>query len=344
MKAHEKFMRRCFELAGKGAQNARPNPMVGSVLVHEGRILGEGYHQQYGKAHAEVNAVNHVAPSDQSLIEHATMYISLEPCCHYGKTPPCTSMIIAQRIPRVVISTPDPNPLVSGKGIEILRKAGVEVTSGILEEGGRHLIRAFRCYVLKKRPYVILKMALSKDGFIGYDDKQIWMTNAYADISSHKLRSEIDAILVGTNTAVTDNPSLNTRLYFGSSPLRVIIDRSLRVPVNSNIYDQSLPTLIYSEKETGNDARNINFRSLPFDETLCRNILTDLHTRGVQKLLVEGGAKTIQGFLDASLWDETWLYNTPVRLSKGIRAPVIKGRLMESYNLAGNQLQIIAAQ
>jgi diaminohydroxyphosphoribosylaminopyrimidine deaminase/5-amino-6-(5-phosphoribosylamino)uracil reductase len=198
--------------------------------------------------------------------------------------------------------------------------------------------------VLKKRPYVILKMALSKDGFIGYDDNQIWMTNPYADISSHKLRSEIDAILVGTNTAVTDNPSLNTRLYFGSSPLRVIIDRSLRVPENSNIYDQSLPTLIFTEKQTGSHDGNITFSALTFDESLCSNILADLHARGVQKLMVEGGAKTIQSFLDAGLWDEAWLYNTPVILSKGIRAPVIKGRLLESYNLADNQLQIIAAQ
>ncbi|RMF32110.1 MAG: bifunctional diaminohydroxyphosphoribosylaminopyrimidine deaminase/5-amino-6-(5-phosphoribosylamino)uracil reductase RibD, partial [Bacteroidetes bacterium] len=226
----EVFMRRCFDLARLGAGRVSPNPMVGAVLVYEGRIIGEGWHRRYGGAHAEVNALASVAPSDRALIRRSTLYVSLEPCCIHRKTPPCTNLILREGIPRVVVSCLDPTPEVNGRGLELLREGGVEVRVGVLEEEGRRLIRFREAFVRHGRPFVLLKFACSRDGFLGKPGEQIWISNPWTKRWVHRCRAAADAILVGTRTARTDNPQLTTRLFFGDSPLRIVLDRRLTLP------------------------------------------------------------------------------------------------------------------
>lgn len=329
-------MRRCFDLARLGKGSVSPNPLVGSVVVHNGRIIGEGYHRRYGEAHAERNAISAVQSHDRHLLPDSILYISLEPCCHHGRTPPCTDLILESNIRHVVVSTSDPNPLVSGRGIDILRSHGVTVGYGILEKEGRDLIRCFGTYITQRRPHVILKWAQSEDGFIGKPDTQVWLSNAYERIMVHKLRGEIAAILIGTNTAVIDNPELTTRYYPGRNPLRVILDRTGRIPATHHLFDGTAPTLLVTASPLERPYAEIVVT--PFDEGLLAFLLAELYARKVQSLLVEGGAQLLNTFLEGGLWDEALVVRTPVKLENGVKAPLLTGKLRWRYRMDDNEI------
>lgn len=317
----QQYMRRCFDLARLGAGSVSPNPMVGAVLVYADRIIGEGWHRRYGEAHAEVNAVRAAAQADRPLIAQATLYCSLEPCFHHGKTPPCVDLILEQKIPQVVISNTDPNPLVAGQSIEKLRAAGVDVTTGILESEGQYLNRAFFTWILKKRPHIVLKWAQSSDGFLARTGERTAISGPLTQRLVHRWRGESDAILVGTTTALTDNPRLDNRLYFGKSPLRIALDFTAKIPDAAFLLDDSMPTWILGP------SRNSNFQNTIFVNITAINwipaLLQQLYESKRAVLLVEGGANTLGQFLDAGLWDEIRVIQNPRRLSAGIGAPVV---------------------
>ncbi len=339
---HELYMRRCFDLARLGAGRVSPNPMVGAVIVHAGRIIGEGRHEVYGTAHAEVNAVNSVAETDRKLLPESTIYVSLEPCCIFGKTPPCTNLILENKIPEVVISCLDATPEVAGNGVQILRDAGVKVTTGILEKEGRDLARFRNTFAGKNRPYILLKFAQSADGFMGKEGEQIWLTNAYSKRKVHKMRAETDAILVGTNTAATDNPQLNSRYWSGRPPLRLVIDRTLRLPQTLNLFDDSQPTLVFTEKDISTEGfERTRFITLDFSENVPRQIAETLAGGNVTSLIVEGGAQTLQSFIDAGLWDEAHIFTVKKRLNDGIAAPKISGEVKNREEIAGDELTVL---
>ncbi len=340
MRTHEAYMRRCFDLARLGAGNVSPNPMVGAVLVHQDRIIGEGFHRQYGQAHAEVNTVNSVRAQDRHLLPEATLYVSLEPCCIFGKTPPCTNLILEHRIPKVVISCLDQTPGVAGKGVEILRAAAVEVVTGVLEAEGQHLSAIRNTFVSQQRPYVILKFAQTKDRFIGPEDgSQFWITNAYAKRLVHRWRSECDAILVGTNTALSDDPQLTNRLYFGKSPLRVVVDKSLRLPRTLALFDGTTPTLVFTERKDVLDG-NLEYTSIVFDQNFVPQILARLAEKKCTSLLVEGGTRLLQAFLDAGIWDEAKVFTGTKYLFKGIPSPLMPVAPAYSQSIAGDLLEV----
>ena len=334
-------MRRCFDLARLGAGNVSPNPMVGAVLVCDDRIIGEGFHRQYGQAHAEVNAVNNVRPEDRHLVPKATLYVSLEPCCIFGKTPPCTNLILEHRIPSVVISCLDQTPGVAGRGVEILRAAGVEVITGVLQAEGQRLSAIRNTFVSQQRPYIILKFAQTKDHFLGPEDgSQYWITNAFSKRLVHRWRSESDAVLVGTNTALSDNPQLTNRLYFGKSPLRVVVDRTGRLPDTLALFDGTSPTLVFTELINVVARKNLEYISIPFDKNLVRQILAHLADRKCTSLIVEGGTRILQAFLDAGLWDEARVFTGTKYLFKGIPAPLLPVAPAYSQSIAGDLLEV----
>ncbi len=339
MTVEEKYMQRCFDLARLGAGQVSPNPMVGAVLVHENRIIGEGYHARYGTAHAEVNAVANVAPEDLHLLPNTCLYVSLEPCCIHGNTPPCTDLIIRHKIPKVVISCLDFTPEVHGNGVEILRNAGVEVVTGVLEEKGRQLSVARRTFVQKHRPYTILKYAQTPEGFLARADREpIWISNAYSKRLVHKWRSEVDAILVGTNTARLDNPALTTRHYFGKSPLRIVIDKKRSLPPHLAIFDQSHPTLVYNDLIDKTEGA-VTYQKLDFTN-FPNAIMQDLYQRKISNLLVEGGASILQQFVEADLWDEARVIVGNVFISKGIAAPILPVKPEKPIQLGEDVLKI----
>lgn len=306
----EKYMRRCIQLARNGRCGAPPNPMVGAVIVHQGGIIGEGYHAKCGQAHAEVNAIRSVRRPE--LLPEATLYVSLEPCAHYGKTPPCADLIVEKGIKRIVIGCQDPFPKVDGRGIEKLRQAGREVVVGVLEAECRELISRFIIFHTRKRPYITLKWAQSADGYIdrrrGENETPVRLSNACTQMLVHKQRAEHTAIMVGTDTARMDNPHLDVRVWAGPQPVRVVVDSKHRLTAGLHLFDGSQPTLTY-------DTQNL------FD------ILADLYSRGLQSLLVEGGAKLLQSFMDAGLWDEIVVEEAPVCLGDGVEAPVLPKHL-----------------
>ena len=296
MNTDEKYMRRCLQLASCGMQNARPNPMVGAVIVAEGRIIGEGYHVRCGEGHAEVNAFASVKPQDEALLGKATIYVSLEPCAHYGKTPPCAELIVRKGVKRCVVGCVDPFAKVSGRGIGILREAGVEVTVGVLEEECRRLNRRFMTFHEHRRPYVTLKWAQSADGFIDKDGHAFAFSTAFTKTLVHKLRAENDAIIVGRVTSERESPSLDVRLWSGRNPLRLVLDRG-----------------------------KPSFAELDFSRPVLPQLMESLYRRNVQSLLVEGGAATHRAFLDAGLWDELRVEVSPVMVGSGTRAVAIPG-------------------
>jgi diaminohydroxyphosphoribosylaminopyrimidine deaminase/5-amino-6-(5-phosphoribosylamino)uracil reductase len=342
---HEMFMKRCIELASNGLGSVAPNPMVGSILVCNNKIIGEGYHQRYGEAHAEVNAINSV--SDKNLLSQSTLYVNLEPCSHFGKTPPCSDLIIKSQIPKVVIANIDPNPKVQGGGIKKLKAAGIEVITGVLEQEGESINKRFFTFQRKKRPYIILKWAQTQDGFIDSirqpekPQQPNWITNQYARMLVHKWRSEEQAILAGTNTAYIDNPKLNVRDWVGKSPLRVVIDRTLRLPGTLNIFDNSLPTLIFTEQQSGyNDSENCTYKTITFDNNLPEYILNELHSRGIQSMIIEGGAKLLNSFITAGLWDEARVFVGDICFTNGIPAPKLNQSHVELEKWKGFSLYI----
>ena len=330
------FMQRALDLAERGKGAVCPNPMVGCVLVHEGKIIGEGYHEQYGGPHAEVNAIASV--TDPKLLEETTAYVSLEPCSHYGKTPPCANLLIEKGIKSVVVATLDPNPLVAGKGVKLLQEAGISVQVGLLEQEARWQNRRFFCQQEKKRPYVILKWAQTQDGFIArqnFDSK--WISNSQSRQLVHQWRSEEQAILVGKNTALQDNPRLNVRDWTGSDPIRVVLDSKLELPADLHLFDQQIPTLCYnllkSEKLT-----NLEWVKLP--QLSLDALLADLHARQIQSVLIEGGSQTIHQFLAAGLWDEARVFTAPIQFERGIAAPKLTQAPAESHAIGEDQLDI----
>jgi len=319
-------MRRCIELAAMGSGHVAPNPMVGAVVVCDGRIIGEGFHRQFGDAHAEENAIRSVR--EKELLERSTLYVNLEPCSHHGKMPPCTDLIIANRIPHVVVGSSDPNPLVSGKGIAALRAADCRVTEHILEADCDRLNIRFMTYHRKHRPYVILKWAQTADGFIDMvrDRNTVgqptWITGWYEQTLVHKWRSEEQAVMVGTNTALADNPLLNVRRWRGRQPLRVTIDRQLRLPASLHLFDGTLPGLVFTEKQQP-DTANIDYVAIPFDEQLPQRIFDELFRRKIISVFIEGGTQLLQTFIDSGLWDEARIFTGAAIFGAGVKAPVM---------------------
>jgi len=325
-------MQVCIDLAKKGLPNAFPNPLVGCILVHEGEILGQGYHQYYGQAHAEVNAIASVI--NPSLIKNSTLYVNLEPCAHFGKTPPCSKLIIEKGIKKVVIGALDTFSKVNGKGIENLRKAGVQVKSSVLEMECRKLNKRFFTFHEKKRPYIILKWAKSNDGFLAPNNQKepFWMTGDEAKKRVHKWRSRESAILVGTNTVLIDNPRLTTRDFIGKNPIRIILDRSLRIPKHLNIYNSEATTLIVNEKYSDKNHIKVDF------EHLVRDLLQQLYQRNIKSLIVEGGAQTLNAFIHSNNWDEARVFKTKMNLYKGVQAPVFEHNISKIENIGDDQL------
>ena len=345
MAIHEIYMQRCLELAALGAGKVSPNPMVGAVIVHDGKIIGEGYHQKYGEAHAEVNAVNMVIArynNHAELLQQSTIYVSLEPCAHYGKTPPCADLIIKHRIPIVVVGCRDPFAQVDGKGIEKLQAAGIEVTVGVLQSECQWLNRRFFTRVQEQRPYIILKWAQTADGFFApADGSQHWITGPESRKLVHQWRAEEDAILVGKNTVLADNPQLNVRFAEGGSPKRVVIDRRLELNRQLNVFDQSVETLIFNEVKTDIDGRNKYIALEDFDRFVPQYILFQLYLQDIQSVIIEGGAYTLKTFIDAGLWDEARIFTGASLFENGIKAPVVTGTIISEDAVGADSLQII---
>lgn len=334
-KPAEMWMARALQLARLGAGTVSPNPMVGCVIVHEGKIIGEGWHKKYGEAHAEVNAVNSV--EDKSLLPESDVYVTLEPCSHFGKTPPCADLLVKHQVKKVIICNVDSNPLVGGKGIAKLKAAGIEVETGILEAEGRALNKRFFCSIEKNRPYIILKWAETADGFIAKENfEPVQISNPLSRRFVHKMRSEEDAIMVGTNTARYDNPGLNTRFWTGKNPLRIVLDKHLSLPKALKIFDNSQPTICYNllENKVIENTTLVKIEA----ENLLKNIIQDLATRKVQSLIVEGGSTLLQGFIDAKLWDEAIVLKSKKVLQSGILAPKIEGNFTEVSDLDDDKL------
>lgn len=331
------YMKRAFDLAAMGQQTASPNPMVGCVIVHQGKIIGEGWHQKFGEPHAEVNAINSV--EDQSLLSESTVYVTLEPCAHFGKTPPCADLLVRHQVKKVVIANQDPFPLVNGGGIERLTAAGIEVKVGVMKESGLELNRRFFHIQKKKRPYIVLKWAQTADGFVArenYDSK--WISNSYSRKLVHKWRSEEDAIMVGKNTVKYDNPSLTVRDWDGKHPLRIFIDRNLELDGELNVTDGSVPTICYNtKKKTKKD--QLEYVKLE-SEDFMKQVFEDLYKRKVQSVFVEGGSALIQAIIDARLWDEARIFISQNEFESGIRAPHMIGNQVSSQNIEEDKLMV----
>jgi len=326
----EFFMRRALELAALGLGTVAPNPVVGCVIVHDGRIIGEGWHQQYGGPHAEVNAVAAVA--DQSLLSQSTVYVTLEPCAHFGKTPPCADLLVRHAVKKVVVANVDPFHLVAGEGIRKLRAAGVEVVTGILDKAGRVLNRRFFTQVEQQRPHIILKWAETADGFVArenYDSK--WISDACSRQLVHKWRTEEGAVLVGARTAQHDDPQLNVRDWTGRDPVRVVIDRFLKLNRKLKLFDGSQRTLCYNVL-THEEHHNLSLIRLG-EEQFLPELVHDLHRRKIQSVIVEGGAFTLQAFIDSGLWDEARIFVSPQTFGKGVVAPALKGYKFQEARL-----------
>ncbi|MEG2855927.1 bifunctional diaminohydroxyphosphoribosylaminopyrimidine deaminase/5-amino-6-(5-phosphoribosylamino)uracil reductase RibD [Bacteroides sp.] len=320
----EKYMRRCISLARNGLQNTSPNPMVGAVIVCDGKIIGEGYHVRCGEAHAEVNAIRSV--KDPALLKRSTIYVSLEPCSHYGKTPPCADLIIEKEIPRIVIGCEDPFAKVAGRGIEKLRNAGREVIVGVLEKECQHLIRRFITFHTYKRPYITLKWAESADGFIDKErtnGRPVILSTPLTSMLVHKRRAESDAIIVGTRTARLDDPSLTVRNWYGHNPVRIALDRDLTLPPTLHLFDGSVPTLILTAHQRA-QSEQTEYITLNYQTNIIPQLMEILYERNLQSLLVEGGQQLLQTFIDEGLWDEAFVEISTVQLSAGIKAPHIE--------------------
>jgi len=336
-------MSRCIQLAKNGLGTTYPNPLVGSVIVHNDKIIGEGWHYKAGMPHAEVNAIKSV--KNWELLKAATIYVSLEPCSHFGKTPPCADLIIESGIKKVVVGSLDPNPRVSGRGIEKLMEAGCEVIVGILESESDKLNKRFFTFHQKKRPYIFLKWAQTADGFIAPKAetrdgvKPVWITNEFSRQSVHKMRAEEQSILVGTNTVLHDNPSLTVRDWAGKNPLRIVIDRELKIPQDFSVFDDNSKTIVFNEKET-KTSENLDFEMINFSEAIPQQICEVLFQRNIQSLIIEGGSKTLQTFIDANLWDEAFVFNGTTNFMEGVKGPNFKGVLISEEKIKKDRLRI----
>ncbi|MCD6065498.1 MAG: riboflavin biosynthesis protein RibD [Bacteroidetes bacterium] len=326
LNTHETYMLRCLELAELGRGKVAPNPMVGCVIVRGAEIIAEAYHQQYGGSHAEVNAINKL-PADFDFSD-CTVYVNLEPCSHHGKTPPCSDLLIGKKIKQVVIANSDTNPLVAGKGIEKLRNAGIEVVTGILEKEARELNIRFFTFHEQKRPYIILKWAQSRDGFISKlplpaDKNENWITSPESKQLVHLWRSQEQAILAGANTILNDDPALTTRLVEGNNPLRIIIDKDLSLPKDRQVFTNNAQAIIFTEKAS-NDQDHIRYIQLAFDPHFMKNFLAALHGLSVQSMIVEGGTKLLDQFIKSGYWDEARIFIGNKLFTNGIPAPLFE--------------------
>jgi len=340
MTKDEVYMNLCLTLAKLGKGNVAPNPMVGCVIVCNSTIIGEGYHEIYGGPHAEVNAINSVR--DKSLLRKSTLYVNLEPCSHWGKTPPCSDLIVKHSIPKVIIGSIDSNSKVAGQGIEHLRSNGITVKKGILEKECKKLNRRFFTYHEMQRPFVILKWAETQDGFIDIaqhlktSQKGLWITNDECKKLVHKWRSEETAIMVGTNTAKTDNPSLTTREWTGQNPIRISIDKELTFPENLHLLDNSVRTIIFTHRQKEN-TENIEYVTQA--NISVASIMKALHYRDIQSLIVEGGTKLLQSFIDDGVWDEARVFIGNKKFVEGVKAPKLSAKLYESETLGDSVLK-----
>lgn len=329
-------MQRCLQLAAQGLGNVAPNPMVGSVVVYKGNIIGEGYHQQYGQAHAEVNAIN--AVENKELLQQSTLYVNLEPCSHYGKTPPCADLIIKHRIPRVVIGSVDYHSVVNGRGIEKLIKAGTDVTVGVLEDECKELNKRFFTFHQKKRPYVILKWAQTKDGFVdvkrtsGNPQTPLKISNPESHKLVHRWRSQEQAIIVGTNTALLDNPQLTVREAQGKNPVRITIDKNVRIPQNYHLLDNTVQTLVFTATET-TSSTNLEYIKIDFQKNILPQILKELYHRSIHSVIVEGGTTLLNSFIDKGLWDEARVFIAPQKIGDGVKAPTLNSIAASERNI-----------
>tara|TARA_B100000809_G_scaffold266760_2_gene331312 strand:- start:45702 stop:46763 length:1062 start_codon:yes stop_codon:yes gene_type:complete len=339
------YMTRCIRLAQNGIGTARPNPSVGCVIVFDDRIIGEGFTSAYGGSHAEVNAVQSV--DDKRLLSKATLYVTLEPCAHFGKTPPCADLIVKHKIPKVIIGCLDTHSVVAGKGIERLKAKGCDVKVGVLEKECLEQHRRFFTVQNKKRPYIILKWAQTADGFIAplQKDKNrpVWISNDYSQQLVHKWRSEEHAILVGTNTAISDSPKLNVRRWGGASPIRIVLDQALRIPSTNSLFDGSVKTIVctrISELENTNAKHNLIFEGLDFSKNLAGQVCEILIKHNIQSVIIEGGSQTLQTFIDADLWDEARVLYGEIAFGDGLEAPVFSEVETEEEDLKGTKLSI----
>jgi len=339
---HETYIKRCIELAQNGLGTTYPNPMVGSVIVYENKIIGEGWHKKAGEPHAEVNAIRSV--KDKSLLKKATIYVSLEPCSHFGKTPPCCDLIIKNEIPNVVVGTVDPNEKVAGKGIKKLIAAGANVTVGVLEDECNELNKRFFTFHQEKRPYIILKWAESQDGFLAPEKevdnerKPIWITNPYSRQLVHKWRSEEQAIMVGTQTVIDDNPKLNARDWSGNNPVRIVLDQNNRISKDSFIFDDSVKTIVFTKSESSLSTENTSFKCINFEQNTIPQILDFLYQNQIQSIIIEGGSQTLQSFINENMWDEARIFIGRTTFGKGTKAPVIQKKYVSKTYIQNDEL------
>jgi diaminohydroxyphosphoribosylaminopyrimidine deaminase/5-amino-6-(5-phosphoribosylamino)uracil reductase len=332
-------MTRCLELAQKGIGYVAPNPMVGSVIVYKGKIIGEGYHKNYGSHHAEVNAINNV--KDKSLLNKSALYVNLEPCAHFGKTPSCANLIIEHKIPKVIVGCVDSFSEVAGKGIARMKNEGIEVVVGVREKESRELNKRFFTFHERRRPYIILKWAESKDGLIAPKNQQepFWMTSSESKKLVHKWRAEETAILVGRITAEKDNPSLTVRKVKGENSIRIVIDKELKLCTDLNLFDSDAKTLIFNAIKSEEINSNV-FIKTDFNN-LVLNILRNLYKQNIQSVIIEGGGKTLQSFIDANMWDEARIFTTNKELKDGVKTPIIEGKTLSAAEIETDFLKII---
>jgi len=335
---HQLYIKRCIDLASKGENNVKSNPQVGACLVHNDRIIGEGYHEKYGEAHAEVNAIKSVPPEHRNLISEATLYISLEPCNHHGKTPPCVQAILDHNIKNVIISALDTNPKMRGKSIEILKENGVNVQVDILKTQGQELLKRFESN-LKGIPSITLKFAQSKDYFIGKKEERTSISGSIANIYTHKLRSEHEGIMIGTNTAIIDNPSLTTRLYGGSHPLRIVLDQNERIPKSHQVFTDEHPTIFITTTESYN---SLEKEAIIVTDWSLTTILSKVYEKGIHNVLVEGGRKLLQSIIKESLWDKGVVITSHhLQIKSGVRSPKLNGKIIQTINTDSDVIDTI---
>ena len=341
-------MSRCIDLAENGLGQTYPNPLVGCVIVHQGRIIAEGWHRKAGEAHAEVEALNRVKNPEQ--LNDCTLYVSLEPCSHFGKTPPCSDRIIASGIKKIVIGTMDPFAAVAGRGIRKLMEAGCEVKVGVLEDACRMLNRRFFTYHQLNRPYIILKWAQSPDGYIApapatrTSRDPVWISNPFSKQLVHKWRSEEQGILVGTNTVVDDNPKLDTREWAGNNPVRILLDPNSRIPQQSNVFNGKTKTIRIVGKSTGmtvHSSADYITESIDYSAPVAEQLAAVLHRHDIQSIIVEGGARTLESFISANLWDEARIFTGNADINKGVSAPPIHGRTTKTITLLQDRLRFV---
>jgi diaminohydroxyphosphoribosylaminopyrimidine deaminase/5-amino-6-(5-phosphoribosylamino)uracil reductase len=347
---HEKYMQRCLDLAKMGLGNTAPNPMVGAVIVHDNKIIGEGYHRKYGEPHAEVNAINSVKNKD--LLKKSTIYVNLEPCSHYGKTPPCANLIASVGIPNVIIGTVDIAKHVSGKGIQILKNAGCKVKTGVLEKDAIELNKRFFTFHEKKRPYIILKWAQTRDGYLdtlrtkNAPVQPTWITNEYAKTLVHKWRAEEQAILVGTNTPLQDNPGLTTRNWHGKNPLRIVFDQYLKLPTHLNLFNQDAETIVIADNraklvEMNKNYNNSGIKFVNYSKDFYTQLCKILVEKSIQSLIIEGGEQVLNSFLKNDLWDEARIFFGNKRFFYGVSAPSIHKKELTCDYLGTSKLTFI---